>query len=47
MWADALTKEMEVHDHMREHFEKESLKVRNEGINKVKCINEEIKMINI
>ena len=47
MWADTLTKEIRMHLDMREHLEEGNFRLDNEGINKVQCIDGEIRMLNI
>ena len=47
MWADALTKEMEMHEGMHELLTWGNLWIENEGINRVKCLEGEIRMENI
>ena len=47
MWADALTKEMEMNGDIETLLNEGDFKFKNEGINKVQCIDGEIKMVNI
>ena len=47
MWADGLTKEMEMADGLREVLKTGRYKMVKEDVNKVVCEKEEIKMWNI
>ena len=47
MWADGLTKEMEMADGLRKVLREGMCDLKNEELNKVVCENEEIRMINI
>jgi len=47
MWADSLTKEMEMAEGLRNLLKKEKCKITGQEINKVVCQNEEIRMLNI
>ena len=47
MWAEALTKEMVMHEDMRELLSEGNLELLDEGINKVQCVNGEINITNI
>ena len=47
MWADGLTKEMEMVEGLRQLLKEGKCEMVKEDINKVICENEEIKMLNI
>merc|ERR1712114_79293 len=47
MWADGLTKEMEMADGLRKVLREGVCNLKNEELNKVVCENEEIRMLNI
>ena len=47
MWADGLTKEMELAEGLRNLLKEGKCNIANQEINKVICQNKEIKMINI
>ena len=47
MLVDALTKEMDMHKDMKEVLMEGNIELENEGINKVLCIDEEIRMTKI
>ena len=47
MWADGMTKEIEMADGLRKLLQSGQCKIQNEEINKVIYENEEIKMVNI
>ena len=47
MWADALTKEIERHQDMRELLMEGDYSLSNDGINKVQYVDSEIRMTNI
>ena len=47
IWADALTKEIYMHKELKEVLMEGNFKSKNEGINKVQCIDSEIWMTNI
>ena len=47
MWADGLTKEMEMADGLRELLKTGRCEIVKEEVNKVVCEKEEIKMLNI
>ena len=47
MWADTLTKEMDMNEDMKEVLMESNFELRNYGIKKVQCINGEIRMTNI
>merc|ERR1712112_577423 len=47
MWADGLTKEMEMADGLRKVLREGICNLKNEELNKVVCENEEIRMLNI
>ena len=47
MWADMITKEMDMHKGMEELLTWGNLLMKNEGINRVKCLDGEIRMENI
>ena len=47
MWADGLTKEMEMADGLRKLLKSGKCKITKKEVNKVVCENEEIKMLNI
>ena len=47
MWADALTKEIDMLKELKEVLMEGNFKLKNEGINKVQCIYVEIRMTNI
>ena len=46
MWVNVLTQEMEMLDHMKELLTEGSCKVRDDGKNKVQCIDGKIRMTN-
>ena len=47
MWADGMTKEMEMADGLRKLLQSGKCEIRKEEINKVVYENEEVKMLNI
>ena len=47
MWADGLTKEMEMAEGLRQLLKEGKCKIVKEEVNKVVCENEKIKMLNI
>ena len=47
MWADGLTKEMEMVEGLRQLLKAGKCEIVKEEVNKVVCENEEIKMLNI
>ena len=47
MWADGLTKEMEMAEGLRNLLKKGKCMIAGQKINKVVCQNEEIRMLNI
>ena len=47
MWADGLTKEMEMAEGLRQLLKEGKCEMVKEEVNKVVCENEEIKMLNI
>ena len=47
MWADGLTKEMEMAEGLRKLLKNGRCEITKEEVNKVVCENEEIKMLNI
>ena len=47
MWADGLTKEMEMAEGLRRLLKEGKCEIVKEEVNKVVCENEEIKMLNI
>ena len=47
MWADGLTKEMEMAEGLRNLLKEGKCKITGQEINKVVCQNEEIRMLNI
>ena len=47
MWADGLTKEMEMAEGLRQLLKEGKYEMVKEEVNKVICENEEIKMLNI
>ena len=47
MWADVLTKEMEMYKDMQEHLVEGNFSLKNEDVNKVQCIDREIRMMNV
>ena len=47
MWADGLTKEMEMAEGLRKLLKEGKCKIVKEEVNKVVCENEEIKILNI
>ena len=47
MWADALTKEMEMQKYMKKLLAQGSSQRKNDGINKVHCVGGQKKMANI
>ena len=47
MWADGLTKEMDMADGMRKMLREGVCEIKNEELNKVICEKEEIRMLNI
>ena len=47
MWADGLTKEMEMADGLRKMLREGVCDIKNEELNKVICDKEEIRMLNI
>ena len=47
MWADGLTKEMEMAEGLRKLLKEGKCEMVKEEVNKVMCENEEIKMLNI
>ena len=47
MWADGLTKEMEMAEGLRNLLKAGKCNIANQEINKVICQNKEIKMLNI
>ena len=47
MWADGLTKEMEMAEGLRKLLKERKCEIVKEEVNKVVCENEEIKMLNI
>ena len=47
MWADGLTKEMEMAEGLRQLLKAGKSEIVKEEVNKVVCENEEIKMLNI
>ena len=47
MWANALTKETEMNEHVMELLVDGNFEMRDNGINKVQCIDGEIRMTKI
>ena len=47
MWADGLTKEMEMAEGIRQLLKEGRCEIKREEVNKVVCDNKEIKMLNI
>ena len=47
MWADVLTKEIEMHKDLQKLLCESNFSLENGGVNKVKCYDGEIRMTNI